>query len=43
MVLETGIDMEDAIRFYRKLKYTRIENYGDYTGDELCICMKKEL
>lgn len=41
-VLETGKDMSGAIRFYEKQGYQIIPNYGEFVGDELCVCMKKE-
>ena len=43
MILETGIEMTDAISLYCKMGYSKIENYGDFSGDELCTCMEKEL
>ncbi|NLT51796.1 MAG: GNAT family N-acetyltransferase [Ignavibacteria bacterium] len=42
-VLETGIKQPDAIRFYIKLGYTRIDNYGQYKDNQNSICMSKEL
>ncbi|EOL44569.1 GNAT family N-acetyltransferase [Enterococcus caccae] len=41
-VLETGKDMLDAIHFYERHGYQIVPNYGEFIGDELCICMKKE-
>ncbi|HEY4788271.1 MAG TPA: GNAT family N-acetyltransferase [Bacteroidales bacterium] len=42
-VLETGIKQVEAIKFYTKLGYQRIGNYGQYIGNENSICMSKEL
>ncbi|WP_430606711.1 hypothetical protein IGJ55_002908 [Enterococcus sp. AZ170] len=41
-VLETGKEMVGAIGFYESQGYQIIPNYGEFIGDELCICMKKE-
>ncbi|MGE3240327.1 MAG: GNAT family N-acetyltransferase [Pirellulales bacterium] len=42
-VLETGIKQPEAIRFYQKSGYARIENYGQYVGMENSLCMAKLL
>ena len=42
-VLETAIKQPEAIRFYTKLGYKRIENYGQYAGNQNSICMSKKL
>ena len=42
-VLETGIKQEVAMRFYTKLGYSIIENYGPYIGNSNSICMSKKL
>lgn len=42
-ILETGIKQPEAIRFYTKLGYKTIENYGQYIGNSNSICMAKEL
>jgi GNAT superfamily N-acetyltransferase len=42
-VLETGSKQHEAINFYSKFGYTRIENYGQYAGNTNSICMRKEL
>jgi putative acetyltransferase len=42
-VLETGTKQHEAIRFYQREGYTITENYGQYTGMETSICMKKTL
>ncbi|WP_207696154.1 hypothetical protein DOK67_0000643 [Enterococcus sp. DIV0212c] len=41
-VLETGKEMLSAIRFYERHGYSIIPNYGEFIGDDLCVCMKKE-
>lgn len=43
MVLETGAEMPEAIAMYQKLGYALVENYGDFTGDTACVCMRKQL
>jgi putative acetyltransferase len=43
IVLETAIKQPEAIRFYERLNYTRIENYEPYAGNQNSICMRKEL
>jgi len=42
-VLETGIKQPDAIRFYTKLGYSEIDNYGQYIGNLNSICMGKRI
>lgn len=42
-VLETGVKQPEAIRFYNKLGYSRIDNYGQYIGNENSICLSKTL
>lgn len=42
-ILETGFMQKDAISLYQKLGYTITENFGQYTGVENSICMKKLL
>lgn len=42
-VLETGADMPDAIAFYQKQGYRLVPNFGDFAGDEICVCMEKEI
>lgn len=43
VVLETGAEMAGAIRFYEKQGYRIIPNYGEFIGDELCVCMERQL
>lgn len=42
-VLETGKAMNGAVAFYEKQGYKIVENYGDFVGDEICVCMRKEI
>lgn len=42
-VLETAIKQPEAIRFYTRLGYKRIENYGQYAGNKNSVCMRKRL
>ena len=34
-VLETGAEMKDAIRFYQKIGYEVIPNFGSFIGDDV--------
>jgi len=43
IVLETGNNQPEAAHLYQKMGYTVIPNYGQYSGMETSICMKKEL
>lgn len=40
-VLETGLRMPDAVAFYTKSGYARIENFGQYAGVENSACFAK--
>lgn len=40
--IETGTDNLAAINLYKKLGYEKIENFGFFKDDDLCICMRKE-
>jgi hypothetical protein len=40
-ILKTGIVQPEAIEFYEKSGYRRIENYGPYVNDLDSICMRK--
>ena len=42
-VLETGVEMPDAIAFYEKQGYRLVPNYGDFVDDEICVCMEKQI
>ncbi|AMK16185.1 GNAT family N-acetyltransferase [Methanobrevibacter olleyae] len=41
-IIETGSENYSAINLYKKLDYEIIDNFGQFKGDDLCICMKKE-
>ena len=43
LALETGRAMPEAIALYTKLGYREAPAWGPFTGDGLCLCMKKEL
>jgi putative acetyltransferase len=40
-ILETGIKQPEAIRFYLKLGYQKIDNYDQYVGYLNSVCMSK--
>ncbi len=42
-VLETGKNQLEALALYKKSNYTRIENYGPYTGVEHSVCFGKNI
>jgi len=42
-ILETGVELKNAISLYQNMGYQVIENYGQYIGVENSICMKKHL
>lgn len=42
-ILETSVELKEAISLYQKLRYRIIENYGQYIGIENSVCMKKNL
>jgi GNAT superfamily N-acetyltransferase len=43
LLLETGTVQPDAIRFYEREGYTRIDNFGPYRGEPLSVCYAREL
>jgi putative acetyltransferase len=43
LVLETGTEQPDALRFYEREGYARIPNFGDYAGSALSVCFAKPL
>jgi putative acetyltransferase len=43
LVLETGPQQPDAIRFYEREGYARIPNYGSYRGHKLSWCFGRTL
>ena len=42
-ILETGLKQPEAIALYQKSSYETISNYGQYSGVENSVCMKKSL
>lgn len=42
-ILETGFKQPEAIALYQKAGYQVIENYGQYAGITLSVCMQKNL
>ena len=42
-ILETGIKQPEAIKFYKKMGYSKIDNYGPYIDNPTSICMSKKL
>lgn len=43
LLLETGTAQPDAMRFYEREGYGRIENFDDYVGEPLSVCYSKTL
>jgi putative acetyltransferase len=43
LVLETGDQQPDAIRFYTREGYTRIPNFGHYADSDSSLCFEKPL
>lgn len=42
-VLETGYKMIEAVHLYKKMGYSQIPNYRQYTNNPESICMSKSL
>lgn len=42
-VLETGVKQPEAIRFYEKQGYGRMDNFGPYIGSTSNLCMFRQL
>jgi GNAT superfamily N-acetyltransferase len=42
-ILETGIKQPEAIALYEKLGYSRMTNYGQYSGVENSLCLEKKI
>ncbi len=40
-ILETGVFMPDAVKFYEKCDFQRIANYGQYADVEDSVCFEK--
>ena len=43
LVLETGTEQPDAVRFYEREGYTRIPSFGYYAGNAESLCYEKSL
>lgn len=43
LVLETGTAQPDAMRFYEREGYSRIDSFGHYAGEPLSVCYSKAL
>ncbi|BDZ46426.1 hypothetical protein GCM10025866_23350 [Naasia aerilata] len=43
LVLETGTEQPDAIRFYEREGYTRIPNFGSYVDSPISVCYARSL
>jgi putative acetyltransferase len=43
LVLETGEEQPDAIRFYEREGYSRIPNFGYYVDSPISLCFAKTL
>lgn len=41
--LETGVENETAVRFYERMGYTVIPNFGKYFGCDNSVCFEKRL
>lgn len=43
LLLETGTLQPEALRFYLREGYERIENFGPYAGQEQSVCCARDL
>ncbi len=43
LVLETGTEQPDAMRFYEREGYSRIPLFGPYVGSDLSVCYARDL
>jgi putative acetyltransferase len=43
LVLETGTLQPEAMRFYEREGYHRIDNFGPYQGEPLSVCYARDL
>lgn len=43
LLLETGTAQPDAMRFYEREGYRRIDNFGPYAGEPLSVCYARAL
>jgi putative acetyltransferase len=43
LLLETGTEQPDAMRFYEREGYAKIPNFGPYVGSDISICYARSL
>ena len=43
IILETGVEMPEAVKLYENLGYEIVDNYGPYVNDEASCCLQKKL
>jgi putative acetyltransferase len=43
LLLETGTAQPEAMRFYEREGYRRIDNFGPYRGEPLSVCYARDL
>ncbi|SDZ51235.1 GNAT family N-acetyltransferase [Herbiconiux ginsengi] len=43
LLLETGTEQPDAIRFYEREGYARIPNFGPYADSDISVCYARNL
>ncbi|WP_432524059.1 GNAT family N-acetyltransferase [Kineococcus sp. SYSU DK006] len=43
LLLETGTLQPEAVRFYAREGYERVEGFGPYAGQELSVCFGRDL
>ena len=43
LLLETGTAQPEAMRFYEREGYERIDNFGPYAGQPLSVCYARDL
>lgn len=43
IILETGVRQPEAIGLYESVGFKRIDNYGEYQGNGMSVCMEKVL
>jgi len=41
--LETGVENGQAVKFYERMGYTVIPNFGKYAGNKASVCFEKRL
>jgi len=43
MILATGVRQPEAIALYTRCGFERMENFGEYVGNALSVCMRKDV